>query len=52
MPTRDIGGLAMMFSKGEARGGFIQGGGVSEKSDSVGGFEQPPSFLKMVRGGV
>ena len=29
-----------------------QGGGVSEKSDTVGGFEKPPPFLKMVRGGV
>ena len=29
-----------------------QGVGVSEKSDSVGGFENPPLFLKMVCGGV
>ena len=29
-----------------------QGVGVSENSDSVGGFEKPPLFLKMVCGGV
>ena len=28
------------------------GGAVSEKSDSVGGFGNPPPFLKMVYGGV
>ena len=27
------------------------GGGGSEKSDSVGGFENPPPFFKTVRGG-
>ena len=29
-----------------------RGEGVSQKSDSVGGFEPPPPFSKMVRGGV
>ena len=32
--------------------GPYPGGGVSQKSDTVGDFEPPPPFLKMVRGGV
>ena len=48
MPVRSIGGIWSVESRNPK---YTSPGGVSEKSDSVGGFETPPPFLEMVRGG-